>query len=212
MPVDPNQSYLRPYCEALERHGPGFEATLWASRDAQRLRFDVMIDLADFEDCTIVDAGCGTGDFAARLVERSVPFARYLGIDALAELIESARRRNLDPVGGRVCFQVGDLLSHSGDLERYEADYFCFSGTLNTMDESVARQLVHAAFGAAARGVVFNFLSDRCDEQLLARDLWPARRFDTLAWLDWALALGPLVSFRQDYLEGHDATIVIGKV
>ncbi|MBT8484386.1 MAG: hypothetical protein KJO43_02335, partial [Phycisphaerae bacterium] len=72
---------LRPYREAVERHGPGFEATLWGSREAQRLRFDVMLDLAPLDGCSIADVGCGPGGFATHLLERDVSFDRYLGLD-----------------------------------------------------------------------------------------------------------------------------------
>ncbi len=37
----------------------------------------------------------------------------------------------------------------------------------------------------------------------------PAKRFDTLAMLDWAMTRTPLVRFRQDYLGGHDAAITM---
>ena len=89
------------------------------------------------------------------------------------------------------------------------ADFVCFSGTLNTMDDETARRLVLAGYEAAAQGVVFNFLSDRPHSKWEGRDLLPARRFDTVAWLDWVLDLGPRVSFTQDYLDGHDATVMV---
>jgi hypothetical protein len=57
--------------------------------------------------------------------------------------------------------------------------------------------------------VVFNFLSDRVHPRWAEQDLGPARRFDTAAWLDWSLELSTCVSFTQDYLHGHDATILI---
>lgn len=199
--------YLDPYRRAIARHGPGFDATLWSSRDGQLARFDVIADLAGLESTTIVDAGCGHGDFAARLIERGVPFARYVGIDAMEPMIDAAERRRLDP--DRVRFIAADLLWHPETIARHEPDWVCFSGTLNTMDETTARGLVDAAFEAAVIGVAFNFLSDRHHARWAGRDLAPARRFDTVAWLDWALHRTSRVSFTQDYLDGHDATIVM---
>jgi SAM-dependent methyltransferase len=201
--------YLEPYRRALRDHGPGFEATLWSTRESQRTRFDVMIDFAGFEGCVVVDAGCGHGDFAERLLERSIEFRRFVGLDALPPVIEAARRRGFDPLRRRVGFEVLDLVASGAELARFEPDFVCFSGTLNTMDEPAARRLVQAAFTAAARGVVFNFLSDRCGPQWRQRDLSPARRFHTVAWLEWAMHLCPRVAFRQDYLDGHDATIML---
>lgn len=200
-------SYLEPYRRALRQHGPGFEATLWASRSAQQLRFDVMIALADFEDCVIVDAGCATGDFAARLIERSVPFRKYIGIDALPELIEQAMKRGLD----RCEFHTADLVHHPDVLASYQPDFVTISGMLNTMEEDIARLVVRRSFEDASQGAVFNFLSDRHHSQWAGQDLSPARRFDTIAWLDWAMSQTSRVVFTQAYLDGHDATVMMLK-
>ena len=201
------EPYLEPYREAVKRFGPSFEATLWTSPEAQQLRFDIMIDLAGFDGATIVDAGCGLGDLAARLEERAVPFRSYTGIDAVEQMIESARKRSLP----RCEFVVGDVLADPKLLRIGDPDYVCISGTLNTMEDEAARLLVRAAFEAAGRGVAFNFLSSRPHPRWSGRDLSPARRFDPLRWLDLALSLTSRVSFTQAYLDGHDATILMEK-
>lgn len=198
-------SYLDPYRQALRQHGPGFEATLWASRSAQQLRFDVMIDLAGFEDCIIVDAGCGPGDFAVHLLERKVRFRKYIGIDALPEMIELAKKRALD----RCEFHAADLVHDTKTLANYQPDFVTISGMLNTMDDDVARGVVQNAFDHAAHGVIYNFLSNRAHSSRASDDLAPARRFDTVAWLDWAMSQTTRVVFTQAYLDGHDATIMM---
>lgn len=198
-------AYLDPYRKAVERFGPGFKATLWGNERTQQLRFDVMIELCGFEECTILDAGCGQGDFAAHLIEREVAFARYVGIDAMTEMVERAIDRKLP----RCEFRVADFVTHPEVMREAEADHICFSGTLNTMDDDTARELVKTAFDAAAQGVAFNFLSDLPHEKWAGQDLGPARRFDTLAWVEWSLELSKRVTFTQDYLDGHDATIMI---
>jgi SAM-dependent methyltransferase len=205
MPPQRDDNPLDPYRQAVLQHGAGFKATLWGSRESQITRFDVMIELANFDDCTIVDAGCGAGDFAARLIERSIAYRSYLGIDALESQIQAARARNLP----RCEFHIGDLTRDCSIVREANADFVCFSGTLNTMEESDARSLVQAAFDAAAQGVVFNFLSDRFHAKWADREMQPARRFNTVAWIDWSMLLSSRVSFTQDYLDGHDATILI---
>jgi SAM-dependent methyltransferase len=199
------ERYLEPYREAVRRFGPGFPATLWSTPEGQRLRFDVMIDLTGLNGLSVLDAGCGSGDFAQRLIERDVNFGRYVGVDAVAELIEHARLRHLP----RCEFIVADLLHDDALLRDLAPDIVCISGTLNTMDEDSARQFVRRAFDAAKQGVVFNFLSNRPDEVWEGKDLGPARRFDTIRWLDLALHLTSRISFTQDYLDGHDATIMM---
>ncbi|OYT68659.1 MAG: hypothetical protein CFK52_14590, partial [Chloracidobacterium sp. CP2_5A] len=103
----------------------------------------------------------------------------------------------------------GDLIENAKLIVDASPDFVCISGALNTMDEAAARDLVRKAFEASRRGVVFNFLSDRAQPQWMARDIGPARRFNTIAWIDWALSMTTLVSFTQEYLEGHDATILM---
>jgi SAM-dependent methyltransferase len=204
-PYSESEHYLQPYLEAVRQHGAGFKATLWGSPEAQRLRFEVMVAFAGFDDCIVLDVGCGGGDFAAFLHEHHVPFRQFIGIDAMPEVIDQARSLDLP----RCVFEVGDVLQQLDALSRWDADFIAMSGTLNTMDDEKARALVKAAFDAAHQGVVFNFLSDRAGPEWIKRDLRPARRFNTADWLHWSLTLSPRVSFTQDYFNGHDATIMI---
>src|SRR5262245_22395832 len=227
MPHRSSDKYLKPYREAVQRFGPSFHATLWSSREAQQLRFDVMIEMAGFAGTAagrraraaraagasdgaglvVLDAGCGHGDFAAHLIDRDIRFKRYVGIDAVSELIDAAQARRLPNCE----FRVADLIHDQPLLQEIKPDYVCISGTLNTMEESVAREAVSHAFEAANRGVVFNFLSDRPGGRWGARDIGPAKRFNTAGWLAWALDRTSFVSFTQEYLDGHDATIVMRK-
>jgi hypothetical protein len=126
-------------------------------------------------------------------------------VDALAEMIEAGRGRGLE----RCEFVCRDAVADPGVLKTGDPDYVCVSGTLNTMDERTARRLVGAAFAAAARAVVFNFLSSPDHPRFADRDPAPARRFDPLGWVDFALGLSTRVTFTQTYFDGHDATILI---
>lgn len=209
--TDPDQgedkAYLEPYLRAVEHFGPGFEATLWGSRKAQVLRFDVMIDLTSFHDRVIVDAGCAHGEFAARLLERGIEFGRYVGIDALKEVIAAARLRHLP----RCSFEAADIVADPRIFGQHDADYICFSGTLNTMTQEMAQGLIEAAFDTARFGVLFNFLSDRHHPRWNEQELGPAMRHSTTAWLDWAMSKTARVAFTQAYMDGHDATIMMQK-
>ena len=198
---------LAPYREALAEHGPGFRATLWTSESAQQKRFEVMADMIEFAGAVILDAGCGTGDFACSLLDRGVKFQHFIGIDGLADQVEQARERQLD----RSEFHTGDFVHDDHLLSNHGADLICFSGSLNNIDDQTVKTILRRAFNAAARGIVFNFLSNRAHADTLANDTIPARRFDTLDMIDVALTLSHRVRFRQDYLDGHDATIAIEK-
>jgi len=68
------------------------EALGWRGYQSQRVRFEVIARAADFNGCSVLDLGCGTGDLLAFLRERCVGL-RYLGVDQMSEFIEVARER-----------------------------------------------------------------------------------------------------------------------
>lgn len=198
--------YLQPYLDAVESSGAGFDATLWSSRRGQVRRFDVLLELSGVAETgcgSMLDLGCGVGDLARHLCQRSIPFNTYLGIDAVEEMVEAARSIE----DSRCRFLVADPVRQPECLDEAGVDWIFISGTLNAMEEQTARGLVDRAFEAARIGIAFNFLSNRPHSEWDGRDLSPARRFATAEWVDWALSRTPLVRFTQAYYRGHDATI-----
>ena len=203
----PHDAYLQPYRESIDRHGVSFESTLWASRQSQRIRFKTFAEMCPFANKRVLDAGCSRGDFAEYLIDQSVTFEQYIGIDGIEEVIEHARQSALP----RCEFHSGDLLLDESLLSIGHADVITISGTMNTMTDPQMMRLLEAAWRAAGEALLFNFLSDRCGAGAPPQ-LPPARRMDTMKLLDWALTRSRLVTFRQDYFEaGHDATILMRK-
>lgn len=215
MATDPTQ----PYRDAVTRFGPRFESLLWNSADGQLARFDAIIDALETGGAVIADIGCGLGDLADRLEERSgdAQPTLYLGVDALPELLEEATSRAPGPIRRRYLHadfgQDAELFEHLVTEENATA--LIFSGSLNTFEQAEAVVVLERAWAALkgahadrTRQLAFNFLSDR-HHRPRPNPTGPARRFDTLALLDWALERTPAVRFRQDYLRGHDALVVM---
>ncbi len=201
-------AYLRPYGEAMSHFGPGFEATLWQNRGSQGLRFDVAMSLIGFGGVRLADLGCGPGDLVSHLKERDIQPASYLGIDAQDEMIQLAKK-NHEEVDQT--FLAADLVADPSIIANWRPDVCFISGTLNTMPPRMAWRLVMLAYESSQVGVVFNFLSNRPHHRYRKKDLKPARRFNTVRWLDRCMRVSSRVAFRQDYLDGHDATIAILK-
>ena len=194
-----------PYQDAVEQFGGTFDATLWRSREGQTVRFKTFCDFVDFNNTSILDVGCGLGDFASYLIEGGISFDRFHGIDAIEEMIVSANYRNLS----NCTFETIDVVSHPESMRGF--DWLTLSGTLNAMEEHKAVAIIDAAFDASACGVAFNFLSDQCGRTPSEEVLHPASRFNTNGLLAHAFQLTPFVEFTQTYLAGHDATIVLRK-
>ncbi len=200
----PDQSHLDAYHAAVAEHGPGFAATLWGSPQTQALRFGVMSDMAGgFTGLHLLDLGCGDGALAQWLESRREQPARYVGLDAMVEQIE--RAGSMTPTWA--CFEQCDLSDNWTSPDRF--DWIVVSGTLNTMEQPLAETILHTAWQSCDIGLTFNFLSDRPHPRWHDADLGPAHRFHLPAWYAWALERTPLVACRQDYLDGHDATILM---
>ena len=206
--------YLDPYLQAAEDHGPGFEALLWHSPKAQRTRFRVIAQMVNTTGRTLADIGCGNADLLLDLHRRGRTPASYIGVDAVPQTLEHARA-GVEAAGiGNARFADHDFVRDEHLAHRLVADSgvdtVVFCGSLNTLPQAQAQAILDrfwAPLGTRRDSVLlFNFLSDRHDRARTPASP-PAVRFDAVDMLHWALDRTPLVTFRHEYLGGHDATV-----
>jgi SAM-dependent methyltransferase len=212
--MEGDRPYLDPYLKAAEDFGPGFEALLWQSPKAQRLRFRAIAQMAPVEGRVLADIGCGNADLLTDLHRRGRAPAGYLGVDAVPATLAHARAQVRDAGIGHARFFGDDFVRDEGLAERLVAregaDTVVFCGSLNTLPQPEAVAILARFWGALRAkpdgALVFNFLSDRHDRARTPAAP-PAVRFDAVDMVHWALDQTPLVTFRHDYLGGHDATV-----
>ncbi len=205
--------YLDPYLQAARTHGPGFEALLWHSPQAQRTRFRVLSRMADLGGRTLADIGCGNADLLLDLHRRGRTPKAYVGVDAvpqtLAHAAAQAKKAGID----NARFREDDFVRDAGLPDRLVAegvDAVVFCGSLNTLPQADAQAILDRFWqpltAQADAVLLFNFLSVRHDRARTPANP-PAVRFDPVDMVRWALDRTPLVTFRHDYLGGHDATV-----
>jgi SAM-dependent methyltransferase len=204
--AQPRPSYLAPYERAVADFGASFEATLWASREKQLGRFEVMADMVDFTGRIVLDAGCGLGDFASWMERRGVAYGRFIGLEAMPSMVDAAAERGLPDA----IFERSDFVADPTAFSSRIVDIVVFSGSLNTLSAAEATPVLRRAWEAAREAVVFNFLSARNHEPNPI-DTSPAQRWEPTDLLAFALDLTPRARFRQDYFDGHDGTIAMLK-
>ncbi len=211
-----DSSYLDPYRDAVADMGPGFEAQLWLSKEAQATRFSVIADALGNDSNIIADLGCGQGDLLVYLHEHKALPKHFIGVEGVDEMTHHAQQR-IDQLGiNNAVFQTHDFVADtklpSQLVQDAKVDTFVFSGSLNTLQMQQSQAVLARFFNAlkdAGRGkLVFNFLSNRHDKDRTPAQP-PAVRFDPPAMLDWALEQTPLVTLRHEYLSGHDVTITM---
>jgi GR25 family glycosyltransferase involved in LPS biosynthesis len=125
----------------------------WSSRDAQRTRFAVLLDVGPLAGRSVLDVGCGVGDLCGYLDEQGMEVA-YTGCDVVARNCADAAARHPGAT-----FLATDLLETSGHKEY---DYVLASGifTLAAEDwhEAVAATL-RRMFELCRIGMAANFLT-----------------------------------------------------
>lgn len=236
-PIDLSVPWLEPYREAAATGGASFGTLLWKSEEFQRMRFRVMAEMLDMTGRVVIDCGCGRADLLVYLASKGIDYRAYVGVDALPVMVEHCQNRIQKQGLLRARAILGDFVSGAGGggggaFASYIRDVgagthalggggevFVFSGSLNTLDQVMALRVLERAWnalvpggqgeGRPGSGMIFNFLSGACGNKWRSVDTGPAKRFDPRAMMDFALARAAKVAFRQDYLDGHDATILM---
>ncbi len=142
------------YTELVHKYGDDVRALNWGSKGSQELRFRVLAEVGDLAGASVLDVGCGTGDFYGWL-QNAGWHGHYVGIDITPGMIDVARRRFPDAE-----FSVGDLLKQEISTEY---DFVFASGIFGYRKTDTAayiREMVRAMIARCRRAVAFNSLSN----------------------------------------------------
>ena len=155
----------------------------------QRMRFENFTIHHEIEEASILDIGCGVGDFHEHLHRRSFR-GRYLGVDLADAMI--ARSRERFPVAS---FEQRDVLAWPTD-ERWD---YTVSFAIHNVRMLGGRELLESVtrrqFELCRRAAHVDLLTDRYpgfDPHIQA---WRAEEV-----LSLALSITPYVVLRHDYL------------
>jgi len=137
----------------LRHHGDQPEAVRW-SATGQRMHYQCLLDIGDIRGASILDFGCGKGDFLGFLTENGIAVS-YTGCDINASLISLAQKKYPE-----ARFRVFDIDADTCDED---FDYIFLCGVFNLrvagLDETV-RQTLRTLFRHCRKGLAFNALSD----------------------------------------------------
>ncbi|KAA6185163.1 class I SAM-dependent methyltransferase [Thiohalocapsa marina] len=138
------------YADCLKQHGATAEGLHYQSASTQQARFNVLSELLPeaVTTMTLVDVGCGFGDFHQFLQQHGRAPRRYVGIDLHEHMVEVARERT----GAEIL--LGDVLTDPLPA----ADLYLCSGAMNTLTRDETRQFIRRCYQAARIGYIFNLL------------------------------------------------------
>lgn len=163
----------------------------------QRMRFQLFLMNHPVNHRSILDVGCGLGDFLAHLQELGVD-CNYVGVDLADEMIARCRQRFPETP-----FEVRNILD---DEPEPRFDYVVSFGIHNIKvpcGEKLLESLTRRQFDLCRVAAHISILTDRYggfDPHIMA---WHAE--DVLAM---ALNITPYVALRHDYLP-HDFSVTL---
>jgi len=189
------------YEKLLEKYGYSIKSLDYRSETSQKTRFDIITQVGINDDCSLLDVGCGFGDYFNYLKQRGIKNVKYNGIDLTDKIVNVAKEKN--PLANVVQGNVLDL----PDDKKF--DYVVSVGVngVKTGDNwdnltSVLDKMWKLCKKGIAYNAVSNFASEQ-DEQIYF--VSPIRVIEHVM-----NNLTYKVVFRHDYMP-HDFTIYVYK-
>lgn len=148
----------------------------------------------NFTGATVLDIGCGFGDFFHFLQEENVEVDCYKGLDVNPELINVASNKFPG-----VRFEVGDPLLMNRDIT---ADIVVMSGVFNLNFEEIGNwayvnQMIETVFEWANRSLIFDVLSANRTDNYPEEDF--VYYYEPSKVIDVCFNFTPYVSLKHDY-------------
>ena len=180
------------YKLSIEKYGISAKGVQWNSEYSQYKRFEILTSFIqnEIKKSTIVDAGCGFGEYYNYLFDNNLKPKLYLGIDCEKEMIHFAAKRFLN-----VNFYVKNVLKD----ELFISDYYIRSGAMNILEKEDVFLFIKNCFNASNIGFIFNFLKND--------SLTDVNHLDVI---DYCKNLSKKIEIRENYLD-NDITIYIKK-
>ena len=184
------------YTELIKRYGIDSRSLNWGSAASQFLRFRVLAEVAPLEGCSLLDVGCGLGDFCSWFESQNIT-VNYTGVDIVPDMIELASKRFPDKN-----FELVNLLNSTNRIT--QKDIVVASGIFAKRTQNPSEffhAMITGMFETAGVAVAFNSLSIWAPEKELGE--FYADPLETMAF---CRTLTPWVTLRHDY-HARDFTI-----
>ena len=144
------------YSELLKKYGYDPRSLGWGSRKGkQTLRFKILCQIGNISNCSILDIGCGFGDFYSYLQFKKIK-TNYFGIDINQELIKLGKLIHPDAK-----LQVRDF-----EAEQFEKkfDWVFFSGISSIgCSYPYIKKIMTEMFRICKKGLAMNFVGGVID-------------------------------------------------
>lgn len=191
--------YIQKFHEdKIEKYGSESAQSLaWFSEGDQLKRFEILAQIGDLNNCSVLDIGCGNGDLCHYLYQHFTNVS-YHGIDMIAAFLDNAIEKNKD--FSSATFYLGDFMQ--GNLPI--TDYILVSGSLNYKNSNpdfIFKALAHL-YKHCNVALGFNLLCDTINPNGILMAYSPK------IITDFCKTLTNTVVVKENYIEGDFSVMV----
>jgi SAM-dependent methyltransferase len=196
-----SESMIARYSGRYAELGYDVKTLGWGSSEQQYYRFKQAIDHISFNNPkSILDIGCGFGDFLALLIAESKPLKEYYGWDINPDLIEESRKI-WEGKSIKSTFEVMNISKHISSKPTTDIAFMFGVLNLNLKEEfdnyDYSKMLISNAFTAVKELLVVDFLSNHLNPDYPKEDF--VFYHDPAVMLNFALTLTPNVVLKHNY-------------
>jgi len=188
---------LRAYWDERARSAASDCERIESGRRGQRLRFEAFLQHHLVAGRSVLDVGCGVGDFYERLQQRVID-ADYHGIDLSTDMVARARQRF---PGAR--FEVADISQLAAGTAFDYTTAFAIHNIKVDNGLAMLERVMRQQFALSRVMAYVSLLTDRYQGFSPHLQAWRAEEILTLA-----LSISPYVALRHDYLP-NDFSVAI---
>jgi SAM-dependent methyltransferase len=188
------------YDENVRKHMNDIKSVAWGNRESQEKRFEILAQIAELSGKSVLDVGCGIGNFYSWLKDRYRDI-KYTGVDITPSMVELALKNH---PGVKFC--VVDILELNRVRPAY--DFVFASGIFNRRiprHKYFIKDAIVRMFDLSKQGIAFNIMSTKAD--FMEKKEYYA---DPGKMLDFCLGLSRKVALMHNYMP-HDFTVFIYK-
>ena len=179
------------YTKSIQQYGISPQGVHWNSKYSQYKRFEILTSfINNIDKITLLDAGCGFGEYYNFLKKNNLTPKKYIGIDCEEDMIRIATKR----------FPTQQFFLKNILYDKLpNVDYIICSGTLNLLTIKECEIVISKCITASKQGFIFNYLKNTTFTNISKKQI-----------LDIVYKYTTNIKIKENYLE-NDFTIDIKK-
>jgi SAM-dependent methyltransferase len=181
----------------VEKHGYDPKSLAYGSEKSQKIKFDIVTGVGIKDNCSVLDVGCGFGDYFNYLKQKGIKNIKYCGIDISNKIVELAKEKN-----SLTNIIQGDFLDLSNDEKFDYVVSLGFNCVKTGSNWETLIQVLEKMWKLCKIGIAYNAVSTF--SEISPREIYfvsPVKVMDYIM-----NNLTHKVIFRHDYMQ-HDFTI-----